>query len=179
MESKVIEKMPLYNLLNMLQVGATLVVGLYLLYASFFNHYFEYLVDVPAGYIVILSILAIFILYEIGYVIFRIGGTVVEYILKKTKAIKMGNYSKFNERKRTDENLAMLSREYAFARTQFTAIFILAIFTLFRLWWLGLIGLALSSIFIFTMIKHSKKINAVVEYVPQTPNIEKKKENKK
>ena len=60
--------------------------------------------------------------------------------------------------------LETLSREYAFARTQFTMFLVTTIIAFVFVWWVALICIAVSSIFIFTMIKHTDKINKIIKH---------------
>jgi len=158
----------------MLQVGTVFCVFLVWFFEIPVVKNITNLPEVGAGYFALLSIIPFVVVYEIGYIIFRLGGTVVEKILKAKIKIKGKEYSlvyfddeygKFNDKRKDNPFLSVLSREYAFARTQATLF--VAIFSI--LIWFGEIGYAfisllLAIVFVWTARKHSKNIVEIMYY---------------
>ena len=105
------------------------------------------------------------LIYEIGFIINRIGSVIVESFLVRAKLIPFNNdYKRFNDRKKEYPILEILSREYALSRNTFTLFLILTLISLKQFNWLHfVILLAICTLFFFSMRKHSAKIVKLME----------------
>jgi len=161
---KIETKIPFYNIVNMFLTGLVFVGVNFLIFSNHLGDLGEVLNigNIGLETIIVLSFLAL--TYEVGYILFRIGATVVEPILKATKLVEFGSYADFNDCRKENPFLDTLSREYAAARTQIATFLILMITALVMFQWLifGL-SLVIITIFILTARTHSKKINDVVK----------------
>ena len=108
----------------------------------------------------IIVFIMIGIIYELGFIINRIGSILIEPIYKKLHFVKFNDdYKRFNEAKKDYPILDVLSREYALSRTQISLYLILAILSIIKHQWILLIiFLLLVLLFSISMFKHSKKI---------------------
>lgn len=117
------------------------------------------------GFETLVTVCIFALIYEIGFIINRIGSVIIENILLSLKLIPFDNdYKKFNERKKEYPIMEILSREYALSRNSFTLFLLLAIISLIKFNWV-LFGLflAISVLFFFSIRKHSLKIVKLME----------------
>lgn len=160
-------KLPLYNILNMLLTGFVFWAGIITLYPVA-------LMDAVTGEIFLkLSTLPQIILllclgastYEIGFILNRAGSIIVEPILIKYKFSQFPkSYFQYLEASKEFTMLEILSREYALSRTSTIEFLLLAVWSAgICKWWLGGFYFAIAVIFLFSCIKHSAKITAVLE----------------
>ena len=155
-------KIPFYNIVNMFLIGLIFVGCCIFIYFDTFvkvlNSYAIPEINFITEAIITISFLAI--IYEIGYIINRIGSIVTEPILIKLKAIPFDDdYKKYNDCKKQYPILNVLSREYALARTSLTLFLILDVFALLhKQWILALVFLLIALLFGFSCRKHAKKI---------------------
>ena len=154
-------KIPFYNIVNMFLTGLVFVGCCVLIFRDMLIDFdFSKFENIGAGLETIITVSFFAIIYEIGYIINRLGSVFVEPFLKKTKIIKLNNdYKKFNECKQKFPILSTLSREYALSRTSIVLFAILAILSgIFKQWWLLFIFIVVMFLFIFSCRKHAKKI---------------------
>ncbi|MFB6468534.1 hypothetical protein ACE38V_17325 [Cytobacillus sp. Hz8] len=155
-------KIPFYNILNMLLTGFIFVGCCIFIYINTFLHLLisNAFPKISFGSETIITISFFSVIYEIGYIINRIGSIVTEPILKKTKAIPFDNdYKKFNDCKKQYPILSTLSREYALSRTTLTLFLITTVLAAFQKQWiLALIFILIAVLFSLSCRKHAKKI---------------------
>ena len=178
MTDKAIEKLPLYNFLNMILTGGLIIAFAVFCSPDYFMGLAENFNEVNVIFLSIAFLLFFVIAYELGYIVFRIGGVVIEPLLIMTKIVPFNkDYQRFSSLKKEYPDLEMLSREYAFARTQGTLFLIFTIaMPFYNNWqtcwrWMLLMGFC-SLLFYATMQKHSKKITNIM--APLKP-VDKKK----
>ena len=107
-------KIPFYNLINILFTGLVFLGACLLLYWSKIQEYIAAAFnDYGVGFEVFITLALIAIAYEVGYVIFRVGGTLLEPIIKKWD--KRLPYTDFVAAEKEYGKLTELSREYGFA----------------------------------------------------------------
>lgn len=125
-------KVPFYNIVNILLPGLVFIgTGMFL----FLNEIKVLATEITslgsAGLEVLLTVSVLAIAYEVGYIIFRIGATAIEPILKKM--FGWAEYKDFIAAAKTSDKahdrLDMLSCEYGYARTQITLFIALSIVT--------------------------------------------------
>lgn len=159
-------KIPFYNMVNMLLTGFVFIGCCIFIY---FNDILNLLIlhefpKINIGSESIFTISFFAVVYEIGYIINRLGSIISEPILIKTKAIPFDNdYKKFSELKKEYPILNTLSREYAVARTSLTLFFIVTILAAIQSKCiLALLFCLISLLFGFSCRKHAKKIVVIM-----------------
>ena len=121
------------------------------------------------GLEVLVTVSLFAVAYSVGYIMFRIGATGIEPLLKKV--FGWVEYKDFIAAGKTNKNafekLELLSREYSYARTHITlsaAITVLA--GIREVWWLMVSCILCLVLFVLTARRHMKKIKtAVLEYL--------------
>ena len=160
------EKIPFYNLLNMFLIGLVFAGCNILMFMAkiipFANTNLTGIKNI--GFETVLTVFFFAVIYEIGLIINRIGSVIIEPILKKTKLIPFNNnYKKFNEVKKTNSIMDVLSMEYALARSTITLFFILSIVAMTQLKWiLVLVFVGITVLFILSARKHCFKITELM-----------------
>lgn len=155
-------KIPFYNMVNMLLTGFIFTGCCLFIYLNVFinivNSFILPQINFALESIITFSFFAI--IYEIGYIINRIGSILIEPILKKTKLIPFDDdYKRFNDCKEQYPILNILSREYALSRTSLTLFLIVAILALLQSqWMLTLIFLLIGVLFGYSCRKYARKI---------------------
>ena len=114
-------KIPFYNIVNIFLPGLVLIGSCVMLFLDKIKDFTEQIAQLgSAGLEVLVTVALIAIAYEVGYVIFRLGASIIEPILKKM--FGWAEYSDFIAAGKVSteahDKLEMLSREYGFARTQ-------------------------------------------------------------
>ena len=162
-------KIPFYNIVNMFLTGFIFIGCCMFIYISTFLDLLtaDYLQKICIGPESIITISFFAIIYEIGYIINRIGSIVIEPLLKKTKIVPFDDdYKKFNDCKKQYPILSTLSREYALSRTSLTLFLITTVLAAFqKQWMLLLVFLVIALLFIFSCRKHAKKIVDIIRSV--------------
>lgn len=164
MEASVETKVPFYNIVNILLPGLTLVGSVILLFLREIESIITMLSGIgSAGLEVLMSISCFAIAYEVGYVLFRFGAIAIEPLLKKI--FGWTSYEQFvAAQKAGAKSLAMLSREYAYARTHIALFIALAIATgISKHWYLMSATIICVLLFAITARGHMKKIAATVK----------------
>ncbi|GHV02341.1 hypothetical protein AGMMS49521_3990 [Campylobacterota bacterium] len=158
-------KIPFYNLLNMFLIGliftgCCIVLFNNQIYTFIESDFFQTIKEINVGLETVITISFCAIIYEIGYVVNRIGSILEDILKKSTKILPFDNdYKKFNEKKKEYPILNTLSREYALSRTSMTLFLLLTIISLFlQFLILAIIMCVLSLLFYHSMRKHAKKI---------------------
>lgn len=155
-------KIPFYNIVNMFLTGFIFIGCCIFIYLNAFIYLLTSNIIPETNFVSesIITVSFLAIIYEIGYVINRIGSIITEPILKKTKAIPFNNdYKNFNDCKKQYPILNTLSREYALSRTSLTLFLIIDVFALLQKQWiLALVFLLIALLFGFSCRKHAKKI---------------------
>lgn len=156
------DKIPFYNIVNMLLTGFIFVGCCMFIYFDIFINALASVIFPEIGIVseTIITISFFAIIYEVGYIINRVGSIITEPILKKTKAIPFNSdYKKFNDCKEHYPILNTLSREYALSRTSLTLFLIIATLALLqKQWMLALVFLLISLLFGFSCRKHATKV---------------------
>jgi hypothetical protein len=162
-------KIPFYNLVNMFLTGLIFAGCCMILYQKQFvillnSDFFKSLQSISTGFETIITISFFAVIYEIGFIINRIG-SLIESILKRVKIKSLiilpfnNDYKKFNEKKNTFPILTVLSREYALSRTSMSLFLTMLVFSYFQRHYIFMIVMSvLVVIFSFSMRKHSSKI---------------------
>lgn len=156
------EKLSLYEYLNFVLIGL-IFTGCCVLICKdteLIKTIFEEIKALSLGIEVVITFILFGLIYEIGFIINRIGSIVIEPVFKVLKVIKFKNdYKLFNERKKEYPIMEILSREFALARTQISMFFILVIISLLnKQFILAVIFSLFVILFTLSMRKHSKKI---------------------
>lgn len=159
-------KIPLYNYLNMVLTGMIFIGCLFFVFIDDMNIeiYSELISNLSAVSETALLVILFAVVYEIGYVINRLGSIVVEPIFKKTKFIEYNeDYSLFNDAKKEYPILSTLSREYAVSRTQVMLFLLVLVAAIIKTnIFFICTSLVCTFIFTFSVHKHSKKINELM-----------------
>jgi len=165
MGEKIFEKMPFYNFINILLTGILFLAFVFFMKPSYFIDLMESIVGIGSVFMMIISAFLFAIAYEVGYLVFRIGGTIIEFLIVKFKIVYFYNdYEQLNKSRKDNPALYMLSREYAFARTQATEFLIFMIVIPFYYQFTYMfIFLVLAIICLLTARKHSKKIVDIIK----------------
>lgn len=160
-------KIPFYNIVNMFLIGSIFVGCCVFTYNNIFVNLFtsKVILKIKALPELLVTISFFAVIYEIGYIINRIGSIIIEPILKKTRAIPFNNdYKKFNDCSQQYPILRVLSREYALSRTSLTLFFITTILAVLqKRWVLALIFLLVALLFGFSCRKHARKIVDIMD----------------
>ncbi len=162
------EKIPFYNIVNMFFVGAVFSVVLFLLL-------FEYIpleklksgLDFLSGWSVFVSGVLMIIMYEVGFIINRMGSIVIGtlYYSKKLKLWPREDYGiEVSEIAKKNERFQTLITEQNLMRSQIMMCLLLSVVALCLRKWLWVVGLV-SLIIVFTIggRMHNKKINRIKE----------------
>ena len=151
-------KIPFYNILNMLLIGIVFSTLLCFADLSKITIFSNYLSLIKTDYLIIIVFIAL--MYEVGLVINRLSSVVLEPFLKFFKLIYWTDYRKYVKAQREDNFLVVLSREYALSRNSTALFFILTMIGLVC-WNLtySLEMLLLTILFLMSTRKHSKKIH--------------------
>lgn len=160
-------KIPFYNIVNMLLTGFIFIGCCIIIYFNILSDLlvWDFLDEINSVSETIITISMLAVIYEIGYIINRLGSVIIEPILKCTKAIPFDNdYKKFNDRKKDFPILSILSREYAVSRTSLTLFLFTTIlgFTHKQIQ-LAFIFFVLSFIFLLSCRKHASKIVEILK----------------
>lgn len=156
------EKLSLYEYLNFVLIGLIFTGCCVLVFRDdeLIKTVFKEIKVLSLGIEVVITFILFGLIYEIGFIINRIGSIVIEPAFKKFKIIHFNNdYKLFNERKKEYPIMEMLSREFALARTQISMFFILVIISLLnKQFIIAVVFLLFVILFALSMRKHSKKI---------------------
>lgn len=162
-------KVPFYNVVNILLPGLTFIGTCAFLFLDKIKILVSAITTLgSAGLEVLLTVASLAIAYEVGYIIFRIGATLIEPILKK-----MFGWAEYKDyvaaQKAGAKSLEMFSREYGYARTQITLFIALAIVAgLEAQWWLLTVCVLCVMLFVLTARGHIKKtITTVNKYLTE------------
>jgi hypothetical protein len=167
-------KVPFYHIVNIFLPGLIFSASCILLFIDEAKAFIDYISAFDStGFEVLITISCIAIVYEVGYIIFRLGEESVERIFKITP-----NWTKYERfvaaQKAGATSLEMLSREYGYARTHIILFFILLIIALTKLCWI-LFGICIFCIILFslTALGHIKKTKDTVNiYLAKKNEIE-------
>lgn len=157
-------KIPFYNIVNMLLTGLIFSGILIILFAHDIVDLYQNLniKEFSFAFITIITFSFFAIIYEVGMIVNRLG-SLLEEPLKYFKLIPFDNdYKKFNERKKEYPILSTLSREYSLSRTSIMLFLIIAILTFIKLHYWGFLPLAICLLFYFSCRKYAKKIIALM-----------------
>lgn len=160
-------KIPLYNFLNMFLIGLVFIgCSIFLLYDTidFFNMENLSLIK-DSGLKALITIFVFSASYEVGFIINRFGSIIIEPILIKLKLVHFSNdYKKFNEYRKNNPIIDILSREYALARSSIALFIILGIISIIMLKYVvTLIFIFISILFLLSAKKHGKKISILTQ----------------
>ena len=172
METTLETKIPFYNVVNIFLPGLAFVGSVVLLFPDKVRSVTLTLLEAgSAGLEVLVLICCFAIAYEVGYIIFRFGAVVVEPLLKKL--FGWTPYEQFvAAQKAGAKSLNMLSREYAYSRTQITLFIALAGATgISKHWGLLFISIICAILFVLTARGHMKKIAITVKKYAEPQNI--------
>lgn len=157
-------KVPFYSIINILMPGLVLTGSIIFL---FLDEVADLILRIASleniGLEILLTVVALAIAYEVGYIIFRLGASVIEPILKKV--FGWVSYDKFVAAKKSGAtSLDMLSREYSYARTHIVLFIAMSILTGLREHWI-IMGLCIACVilFVITARNHINKIITTVE----------------
>lgn len=163
-------KVPFYNIVNIFLPGLVLIGSCMLLFFNEAKNIAKAVTDLGSTGLEVLVTVSLFaIAYEVGEIIFRFGAIVIEPLLKKM--FGWAHYEDFIAAGKTSEKahdkLDMLSREYAYARTQIALYIMLSILAGIReQWWLMDCCILFILLFTLTSNNHMKKIKmSVIEYL--------------
>lgn len=156
------EKLSLYEYLNFVLIGLIFTGCCVLVFRDdeLIKTVFKEIRVLSLGIEVVITFILFGLIYEIGFIINRIGSIVIEPAFKKLKIIYFNNdYKLFNERKKEYPIMGILSREFALARTQISMFFILVIISLLnKQFIIAILFFLFVILFTLSMRKHSKKI---------------------
>ncbi len=109
-------QVPFYNVLNVFLLGIIFICGISGILWESEPEIFRQIItlEIPKSWGYIIAILVIGFIYEIGYIVNRIGSLFIEPILQRNIPFK--NYKGFNQLKEKNPILEVLSREYALCR---------------------------------------------------------------
>jgi len=157
-----INKIPFYNIVNMLLTGLILsgiIIVFY--YPKIIS---EIHIDNVSTIFVYISTFVFFaIIYEIGLIINRFG-SLLEDIFKYFRLISFNDdYKRFNEIKQEFPILEVLSREYALSRTSMTLFLVISILTIIKCILYSFIPIIICLLFFYSFRKYAKKIVKLME----------------
>lgn len=153
-------KFSTYDFLNKFILGLVFVGVTILSFVNPNNFFFKSLQEIKENGIIvtIFSVSAFAIVYEVGIIINRLG-SLLEELLRKCHWIYFNeDYKKFNDKKKENPILNVLSREYALSRNSIVLFFLISIVVFIRFAWYGLIPLVIMILFYISCRKYSKKI---------------------
>ncbi|MGL4907792.1 MAG: hypothetical protein ACRC3G_00470 [Bacteroidales bacterium] len=157
-------KVPFYNVVNMFLTGLIFTGCCIIIYNSqvsifISSELFRSIKEINFGIETIVTISFFAVIYEIGFIINRIGSLFGSF-LKLIKAIPFNkDYKKFNDKKAQYSIMEILSREFALSRTSMTLFALLAIISCTQQKCIFfIIFCAINIVFYFSMRKHAKKI---------------------
>jgi hypothetical protein len=166
-------KIPFYNIVNIFLPGLVLIGSCVMLFLDKIEDFAKQIAKLgSAGLEVVVTMALIAIAYEVGYIIFRLGSTIIEPILKKM--FGWAEYSDFiaagKVSAKAHDKLEMLSREYGFARTQIVLFIALSVLTgvnalitkIIAQWILCTVCVACVILFVLTARDHMIKIQEAV-----------------
>lgn len=158
-------KIPFYNIVNMLLTGFVFIGCCVIVYNDIFMSasYTFYKLDFCPE--IIITTIAFAVIYEVGFIINRVGSIIIEPILIKRRAIPFDhNYKGFNDCKNQYPILEILSREYAFSRTSL-ALFLITtgLGAHQKQWNLALIFFVIAILFYLSCRKHAKRIVCLMD----------------
>ncbi|MCL2080412.1 MAG: hypothetical protein FWH17_11430 [Oscillospiraceae bacterium] len=164
-------KVPFYNMVNILLPGVAFISACLLMFFDMIKIIAIHITNLESlGLEVLLTFATLAISYEVGYIIFRLGSTLIGPILRKL--YKFYPYEKYVDAKKAGANkLSELSREFAYARTRITLFFLLtivAIINLFRtgsnIYWVLIITFFICvSLFMLATYTYVKKIKTNID----------------
>jgi hypothetical protein len=158
-------KIPFYNLLNMFLIGLIFTGCCIVLFNEqvlcfIKSDIFKSIKEINVGFETVITISFFAVIYEIGFIINRIG-SLIESLLKKCPVLLPfdNDYKKFSERKKEFPIMTTLSREYALSRTSISLFFLMTVISCFCYNWVFVaIMFLLTILFYFSMRKHASKI---------------------
>jgi len=162
-------KVPFYTVINILLPGLVFIGVNVFLFFDIVSGWIATISGVESfGFEFLLTLAALAVAYEVGYIIFRIGAIIVEPILKKLFGWEP--YEKFVEAKKAGaKSLDMLSQEYGYARTHISLFFLLLILVGIQKHWI-LLCICVMCFVIFTLAARSfikKIIKTINVYLSQ------------
>jgi len=166
-------KVPFYNVANIFLPGLVLIGSCILL---FLDEVKEIVVSIAAidnlGFEILITVACFALAYEVGYIIYRLGGVIIKPILKAMfgEATQENIYAAGKISVNAYDKLNTLSREYGYARTRITLFAVIAILTGTQQYWWVMAG-CLFCVVLFTLTArgHMKKTQiAVKQYLTET-----------
>ncbi|GHT68556.1 hypothetical protein FACS189452_08460 [Bacteroidia bacterium] len=162
-------EMPFYKFVTMFMTGLIFTGCCIFLYSDYIpnlveSDLFKSINLINTGLTVIITVSLFSVVYEIGYIINRIG-FLMGNILKAIKAIPFNkDYKKFNEKEKEFPTINILAREYSLTRTSMTLFLVMTVVACFYLKWIfAIVMFLLSVLFFFSMRGHAKKIVKLME----------------
>jgi hypothetical protein len=163
-------KIPFYNLVNMYLTGLIFTGCCIILFNKeillFIElGYFKSIKSISIGLETIATISCFSIIYEVGYIINRVGSLLENLLKLSSKIMPFNNdYKKLNERKATYPIVSTLSREYALSRTSMTLFLLVTVITIIHIGLtISIFPFLLTGLFYFSMRKHACKIVKIME----------------
>ena len=160
------EKIPYYNIVNMFFVGAVFSLCLaFLLHEDIPFGWLEEHADILSDWSVLISAVLLVAMYELGFIINRMGSIIVAPILEKTKIWKKDKYDiDVSEIASTNAKFQSMITELVLMRSHIMMCVLLIIISAFKKHW-GLLTIFVGAmlVFVFGGMKHNSKINIIRE----------------
>lgn len=159
------DKIPFYDIINKLFVGAVFSLLLFVTIGEKFPvlDYYSHYQAVIEGFGVVCSAIIVIAMYEIGFIINRCGSIFVGPILEKTKIWPKKEYKiDVSKIKKENETFNSMITELVLLRSHILMYTILTVIALISQKWLNLvIYIVFIVIFILSGKKHNIKINKI------------------
>lgn len=157
------DKIPFYNIVNMFFVGVVFSLGLLsLLYMNIPWDWIKENSTILSQWSILISAIVIVAMYEIGFVINRMGSIIIAPIYERVFWPK-GKYSiDVSEIAQSNPRFQSLITELILMRSHIMMCVILFLISLVQhMWWWGVIYLGLILVFTLGGKKHNDKINCI------------------
>ena len=158
------DKIPFYNIVNMFFVGAVFSLCLAILLSAYIP--FEWIkenADLLSDWSILISAVLLIAMYEIGFIINRMGSIIVALIYEKVKLWPKEDYGiDVSELAKSNSRFQSMITELNLMRSHIMMYFLLLVISfILGEWILSVIFVALIIVFTFGGKKHNTKINTI------------------
>lgn len=158
------EKIPYYNIVNMFFVGAVFSLCLaFLLHEDIPFDWLEKHADILSDWSLLISAVLLVAMYELGFIINRMGSIIVAPILEKTKIWKKDKYDiDVSEIASTNSKFQSMITELVLMRSHIMMCILLIMVSVCKKHW-SLVSIFVGAmlVFVFGGMKHNSKINII------------------
>ena len=158
------EKIPYYNIVNMFFVGSVFSLCLaFLMHEDIPFDWLEEHADILSDWSLLISAVLLVAMYELGFIINRMGSIIIAPILEKTKIWKKDEYDiDVSELSSKNAKFQAMITELVLMRSHIMMCVLLVTMAVCKKYWsLSFVFVSMILVFVFGGMKHNSKINKI------------------